>query len=53
MNLYIRSLRRFGPRVAAVAGVTAIGAVLYAGTAVTAIPQTADSRNHPAGQRIC
>ncbi|HCX87687.1 MAG TPA: hypothetical protein DG761_06650 [Gammaproteobacteria bacterium] len=43
MNLYIRSLRRFGPRVAAVAGVTAIGAVLYAGTAVTAIPQTADA----------
>ena len=45
MNLSVQSLRRFSPRIAvvAVAGVTAIGAVLYAGTAVTAIPQTADA----------
>ena len=45
MNLSVQALRRFSPRIAvvAVAGVTAIGAVLYAGTAVTAIPQTADA----------
>ncbi|HCK75759.1 MAG TPA: hypothetical protein DHW07_01285 [Gammaproteobacteria bacterium] len=44
MNLPVSTLRRFGPRlaVAAVAGATAISAILYAGTAVTAIPQTAD-----------
>ena len=45
MNLPVPSLRRFGPRVAvaAVAGATAISAILYAGTAVTAIPQAADA----------
>lgn len=45
MNLPAASLRRFGPRVAvaAIAGATAISAILYAGTAVTAIPQAADA----------
>jgi serine protease Do len=45
MNLPAASLRRFGPRVAvaAIVGATAISAILYAGTAVTAIPQAADS----------
>ena len=44
MNLPATSLRRFGPRAAvvAVAGATAISAILYAGTAVTAVPQAAD-----------
>ena len=45
MNLPAARLRRFGPRVAvaAIAGATAISAILYAGTAVTAIPQAADA----------
>ncbi|MFL2562328.1 MAG: DegQ family serine endoprotease [Arenicellales bacterium] len=44
MNLPATRLRHFGPRAAvvAIAGATAISAILYAGTAITAVPQATD-----------
>ena len=46
MKYPAESLRRFAPTtaVAALASAIALGAVLYAGTGVTAIPESADSK---------
>ena len=46
MKYPAKSLRRFAPTtaVAALASATALGAILYAGTGVTAIPESADAQ---------